>query len=137
MASSYPKAIKTLAFSSSFHLDTTNCPISGWSAFKITILAALRVFPPERIVPAMASAPFIKDTGPEDFPRFEIFSLEDLRLERFMPAPEPPEKIIISVRYHSAMDSLSSVMDNIKQAEHWGFFSTPTLNQTGELNEAR
>src|SRR3989344_5188568 len=100
MESSYPKAINALAFSSSFHLDTMKCLISGWLAFK-------------------------------------IFSLEDLRLERFMPAPEPPEKIIISVRYHSAMDSLSSVMDNIKQAEHWGFFSTPTLNQTGELNEAR
>src|SRR3989338_11461115 len=136
MASSYPKAISALAFSSSFHLDTTNCPISGWSAFKITILAALRVFPPERIVPAIASAPFIKDTGPEDFPRFEIFSLDERSGEIFTPEPEPPAKINISVRYHSAMDSLSSVMDKIKQAEHWGFFSTPTLNQTGELNEA-
>src|SRR3990167_9490552 len=136
MASSYPKAISALAFSSSFHLDTMNCLMSGWSAFKITILAARRVFPPERIVPAIASAPFIKDTGPEDLPLFEIVSLEDLKGEMFMPDPEPPENINISVRYHSAIDSLSSVTDKIKQAEHCGFFSKPTLNQTGELNDA-
>src|SRR3990167_5533494 len=136
MASSYPKAISALAFSSSFHLDTMNCLMSGWSAFKITILAARRVFPPERIVPAIASAPFIKDTGPEDLPRLEIFSRDDLKGEMFIPEPEPPEKINISVRYHSAMDSLSSAMDKIKHAEHCGFFSTPTLNQTGELNDA-
>src|SRR3989344_670548 len=128
-------AMSALAFSSSFHLDTTNCPISGWSAFKITIFAARRVFPPERIVPAMASAPFIKDTGPEDLPLSVIFSFEDRSAEILMPDPDPPEKINISVRYHSAIDSLSSVMDKIKHAEHCGFFSTPTLNQTGELNE--
>src|SRR3989338_1877870 len=109
--------------------------MSGGSASRITIFAALRVLPPERMVPAMASDPFIKETGPEDLPRFAIFSFEDRRGERLIPAPEPPEKIIISVRYHSAMDSLSSVIFKIKHAEHCGFSSTPTLNQTGELND--
>src|SRR3989338_425308 len=129
-------AMSALAFSSSFHLETIKVLTSGWFAFKITILAALRVFPPERIVPAIASAPFIKDTGPDDLPRPAIFSLEERSGEMLTPEPEPPEKIIISVRYHSAMDSLSSVMDKIKHAEHCGRFSTPTLNQTGELKEA-
>ena len=32
-----------------------------------------------------------------------------------------------------AMESSTELM---KQAEHWGFFSTPTLNQTGELKAA-
>src|SRR3989344_5840142 len=88
------------------------------------------------MVPAMASAPFIKDTGPEDFPRFEIFSKEERNGETLIPLPDPPENINISVLYHSDIDSLSSVTDKMKQAEHCGFFSTPTLNQTGELNEA-
>src|SRR3989338_8724316 len=109
--------------------------MSGWSALRITIFAARRGLPPERIVPAIASAPFINETGPEDLPRFAICSREDRSGEILTPAPEPPEKIIISVRYHSAIDSLSSVMCKIKHAEHCGFFSTPTLNQTGELNE--
>src|SRR3989344_2495021 len=136
MASSYPAAINAFAFSSSFHLDIMNCLMSGWSAFKITIFAALLVFPPDLIVPAIASAPFMNETGPEDFPRFAMFSLDERRAERLIPAPEPPENIIISVLYHSAIDSFESAIDNIKQAEHCGFFSTPTLNQTGELNAA-
>src|SRR3989344_366955 len=137
MESSYPADISAFAFSSSFHLESTNCFISGWSAFKITIFAARLVLPPDLIVPAMASAPFIKDTGPEDFPRLAIFSLDERSAERLMPAPEPPENIIISVLYHSAIDSLESSIDKMKHAEHCGFFSTPTLNQTGELNAAR
>src|SRR3989344_5341660 len=129
-------AMSAFAFSSSFHFEITKVLTSGWSAFKITILAARRVLPPERIVPAIASAPFIKDTGPEDLPRLARFSLEERSGEILMPEPEPPANIIISVLYQSAMDSLSSVMDKMKQAEHWGFFSTPTLNQTGELKDA-
>src|SRR3989344_8741158 len=130
-------AMSAFAFSSSFHFEITKVLTSGWSAFKITILAALRVLPPERIVPAIASAPFIKETGPEDLPRFEICSCDERSGERLIPAPDPPEKIIISVLYHSAMDSLESSMFKIKHAEHCGFFSTPTLNHTGELNDPR
>src|SRR3989338_2457826 len=137
MESSYPKAINALAFSSSFHLETMKVFISGWLAFKITILAARRVLPPERIVPAIASAPFIKDTGPDDLPRFAMDSRDERSGERLMPAPDPPEKINISVLYHSDIDSLESSMFKIKHAEHCGFFSTPTLNHTGELNDPR
>ncbi len=34
------------------------------------------------------------------------------------------------------MDSMVSSTELMKQAEHWGFFSMPQLNQTGELNDA-
>ena len=86
-------------------------------------------------MPAIASAPFIKEIGPDAFPFLEIGSNEDLIFERFTPAPDPPEKINISVLYHSAIDSLLSRTSKIKQAEHCGFSSMPKLNHTGELNE--
>ena len=31
---------------------------------------------------------------------------------------------------------MESSTELMKHAEHWGWASTPTLNQTGELNEA-
>ena len=34
------------------------------------------------------------------------------------------------------MDSIESCTELMKQAEHWGRCSIPTLNQTGELKEA-
>ena len=42
-----------------------NSSMSGWSALRITILAARRVLPPDLIVPADASAPRMKLTGPD------------------------------------------------------------------------
>jgi len=42
-----------------------NSSTSGWSMSSTTILAARRVLPPDLIVPADASAPRMKDTGPE------------------------------------------------------------------------
>src|SRR2546421_3584090 len=45
-----------------------NSTMSGWSTFKITILAARRVLPPLLITPAKASKPFMKLTGPEAMP---------------------------------------------------------------------
>src|SRR4051812_49589296 len=55
-------------------------------------------------------------------------------LERLMPDPEPPRKIVPSLVFQSRIDSIVSSTERMKQAEHCGFSSKPTLNQTGELN---
>ena len=63
-------------------------------------------------------------------------SREERMVERLMPEPEPPLKIMPSVRHQSRIDSMSSSTERMKQAEHWGFSLTPTLNQTGLLKQA-
>ena len=52
------------------------------------------------------------------------------------PEPEPPRKMIPSRRIQSRMESIESSIERMKHAEHCGFSSNPTLNQTGELNAA-
>src|SRR3989344_7291404 len=104
--------------------------------FKITILAARRVVPPDLIAPAEASAPRIKETGPEAVPPNDNFSLEERNLDKFTPEPEPCLKIIPSFLIQSKIDSILSSTDKMKQAEHCGFSRTPTLNQTGLLKAA-
>ena len=99
-------------------------------------MAARRVLPPDLIVPAHASAPRMKDTGPEARPPLDSCSLEERILERLMPEPEPPRKIMPSLVFQSRIDSIVSSTERMKQAEHCGFSSKPTLNQTGELNAA-
>ena len=111
--------------------------MSGCPASKITILAALLVVPPDLMAPADESAPRMNETGPDAIPPPERDSLEERRGERLMPEPEPPLKIMPSVLIHSMMDSMLSLIERIKHAEHCGGFLTPTLNQTGELNAAR
>ena len=54
-------------------------------------------------------------------------------VERLLPAPEPNLKSIASVLARSMMLVIESWTELMKQAEHWGFASIPTLNQTGEL----
>ena len=56
--------------------------------------------------------------------------------ERLMPEPEPPRKIMPSLVFQSRIDSIVSSTERMKQAEHCGCSSKPTLNQTGELNAA-
>ena len=92
--------------------------MSGWSIFKITILAARRVVPPDLIIPATESAPLMKETGPEDAPPPDKNSFLERRLERLMPAPEPPLKTIPSVLIQSKIEFMSSSTERIKQAEH-------------------
>src|SRR5215469_2133374 len=85
------------------------------------------------MVPALASAPRMKETGPLAVPPEASSSLLDRILERLTPAPEPPLKIRPSSRYHSRIDSIVSSTDKMKQADTcWGE-AVPTLNQTGEL----
>ena len=97
-----------------------------------TIFAARRVLPPDLIVPADASAPRMNETGPEAYPPFDSCSWEERRRERLIPEPEPPRKMTPSRRIQSRIESIESSIE----AEHCGFSSKPTLNHTGELNDA-
>src|SRR5215213_6069767 len=120
---------------SSRALVSTNSSMSGWSTSRTTIFAARRVAPPDLIVPADASAPRMKETGPEAVPPEESSSLEERMRERFRPAPEPPLKMKPSSLYQFRIESIESSTDRMKQAETCCGLGVPTLNQTGELNE--
>ncbi len=52
-----------------------------------------------------------------------------------MPEPEPPLKIVPSSPYQLRIERMVSSTARMKQAEHCGCSSAPTLNQTGELND--
>src|SRR5206468_8866522 len=89
--------------------------------------------PPDLIVPAEASAPRMKETGPLAVPPLESSSLEDRMRDRFRPAPEPPLKMKPSSLYQLRIESIESSTERMKQAlTCWGL-CVPTLNQTGEL----
>src|SRR5690349_625788 len=110
-----------------------NSSTSGWSTSMITILAARRVAPPDLIVPALASAPRMKLTGPDAVPPDERSSLEARMRDRLTPAPEPPWKIRPSSLYQSRMDGIESSTERMKHALTCCGDAVPTLNQTGEL----
>src|SRR5437764_13902024 len=78
----------------------------------------------------------MNDTGPEAWPPFESCSCDERSRERLTPEPEPPRKITPSRRIQSRIESIESSIERMKHALHCGFSSKPTLNQTGELNEA-
>ena len=113
---SNPASRSTRTFSSSRALVAMNSATSGWSTSSTTILAARRVAPPDLIVPAEASAPRMKDTGPLAVPPEDSSSLLDRILDRLTPAPEPPLKIRPSSRYHSRMASMVSSTERMKHA---------------------
>ena len=133
---SKPASRSAAAFFSSSALHQMKCSMSGWSTSRTTIFAARRVLPPDLIVPAQASAPRMKLTGPEAVPPFDRCSIEPRMLERLIPEPEPPRKILPSLVFQSRIDSIVSSTLRMKQAEHCGVSSKPTLNQTGELKAA-
>src|ERR1700761_7232563 len=133
---SKPASRRAAALSSSLALHQMNSLMSGWSTLSTTIFAARRGLPPDLIVPAQESAPRMNDTGPLARPPFERGSSEPRMCERLRPEPEPPRKIMPSRVFQSRIDSIVSSTDRMKQAEHCGCSSKPTLNQTGELNAA-
>src|SRR5215216_2344199 len=133
---SNPASRSAAALSSSLALHQMKSRMSGWSTSSTTILAARRVLPPDLIVPAQASAPRMKETGPEAVPPLPSGSIDPRMLERLMPEPEPPRKMLPSLVFQSRIDSIVSCTLRMKQAEHCGCSSKPTLNQTGELNAA-
>ena len=53
--------------------------------------------------------------------------------ERLIPEPEPPRKIVPSLVFQPRIDSIVSSTLRMKQAEHCGCSSKPTLNQTGRV----
>src|SRR3990172_144296 len=97
-----------------------NSATSGWSALRMTILAARRVFPPLLITPANASYPFMKLTGPEAIPPPDIRSLLERIGDRFDPAPEPNLKSIASVLARSMIELMLSSTELIKHAFYHG-----------------
>src|SRR3954453_12308920 len=96
---SKPASRSARILSSSRALVSMNSSMSGWSTSRTTILAARRVAPPDLMVPAEASAPRMKETGPEAVPPEDSSSLDERMRERLRPAPEPPLKIRPSSRY--------------------------------------
>src|SRR5262245_14447862 len=131
---SNPASRSTRIFSSSRALVSTNSSMSGWSTSSTTILAARRVAPPDLMVPAEASAPRMKLTGPLAVPPEERSSSFDDRMrERLSPAPEPPLKIRPSSLYQFRIESIESSTARMKQALTCCGEVVPTLNHTGEL----
>src|SRR3990172_8643642 len=119
------------AFFSSFALHQTKSRTSGWSTLRMTILAARRVLPPDLIVPAEASAPRMNETGPLAVPPPVPRSFEERSVDRLMPEPEPPLKIVPSSTYQLRIEDMWSSTARMKQAEHCCDVSgTPRLNHT-------
>src|SRR5215813_12636747 len=124
------------ALRSSSSLQRMKSTTSGWSMLRMTILAARRVLPPDLMTPAEASAAFMNETGPDAVPPPASLSFDDRIFERLTPEPDPPLKMIPSLRYQPRIDSIVSSTDRMKQAEHCGRASMPTLNHTGLLKQA-
>src|SRR3954466_1888890 len=130
---SKPASRSTRILSSSRALVSMNSSMSGWSTSSTTIFAARRVAPPLLMVPADASAPRMKETGPLAVPPDDSSSLDDRMWDRLRPAPEPPLKIRPSSRYQFRIESIVSSSARMKHAETCCGEVVPTLNQTGEL----
>src|SRR3954452_13381250 len=77
----------------------------------------------------------MNDTGPEAMPPADILSRLPRIGERLTPAPDPNLNSIASVLARSMIEDMSSWTELMKHAEHCGRSLTPTLNQTGELND--
>src|SRR4029450_59079 len=128
--------MRAQAFFSSSTLQLMNSITSGWSAFRMTILAARRVLPPDLMTPANASYPFMNDTGPDAVPPPASSSFDDRIDERLLPVPDPNLKSMPSVLARPRIDSMVSSTELMKHAEHCGALSKPQLNQTGLLKAA-
>src|SRR5215203_1264566 len=112
---SNPASRSAAALSSSLALHQMKSRMSGWSMSSTTIFAARRVLPPDLIVPAQASAPRMKETGPEAVPPLDSGSIEPRMLERLIPDPEPPRKKLPSLVFHARIDSIVSSTERMKQ----------------------
>src|SRR6059058_2747431 len=132
---SKPASRSARILSSSRAFVSMNSSMSGWSTSSTTIFAARRVAPPLLMVPADASAPRMKLTGPLAVPPDESSSLDERIRERLRPAPEPPLKMKPSSLYQFRIESMESSTDRMKHALTCCGDGVPTLNQTGELNE--
>src|SRR3954452_8951182 len=132
---SNPASRRARILSSSRAFVSTNSSMSGRSTSRTTIFAARRAAPPDLIVPALASAPRMKETGPLAVPPLDSSSLLERMRDRFSPAPDPPLKMNPSSLYQLRIESIESSTERMKQALTCCGDAVPTLNQTGELNE--
>src|SRR5438270_7022144 len=130
---SNPASRSARILSSSRAFVSMNSSTSGWSTSRMTILAARRVAPPDLIVPAEASAPRMKLTGPDAVPPEDSSSFDERMRDRLRPAPEPPLKIRPSSRYQLRIESIVSSTERMKHALTCCGEVVPTLNHTGEL----
>src|SRR5690349_13676505 len=103
---SYPASRSARILFSSRALVSMNSSMSGWSMSRTTIFAARRVAPPDLMVPAEASAPRMKLTGPDAVPPLLSGSFEARMRDRLTPEPEPPLKIKPSSLYQSDRKSV-------------------------------
>src|SRR6267154_5477013 len=103
---------------------------SGWSMFRMTILAARLVLPPDLITPAKASKPFMKLSGPLAVPPPLSCSVDDRNVERLVPVPDPHLKSMPSVFAKVRIESRESCTELMKHAEHCGFLYPVTPNST-------
>src|SRR3979411_3517460 len=94
--------------------------MSGWSMFRIALLAARLVLPPDLITPAKASKPFMKLSGPLAIPPPLRPSVDERSGDRFVPVPDPHLKSMPSVLARVRMESRESFTELMKQAEHCG-----------------
>src|SRR5262249_31408397 len=121
------------ALRSSRALHSMKSSTSGWSALRMTIFAARRVFPPDLIAPANESNPRMNDTGPDAVPPPFRCSRDERSVDRLDPVPDPHLNSMPSVLASVRIESIESSTLLMKHAEHCGCSSTPTLNHTGEL----
>src|SRR5438105_14176881 len=105
---SNPASARARALRSSMALHQMKSRRSGWSTLRTTILAARRVLPPDLMVPALASAPRMNETGPLAVPPPPSGSFDDRILDRLMPDPEPPLEMVPSSTYQLRMDDIVS-----------------------------
>src|SRR5438034_370655 len=77
----------------------------------------------------------MKETGPDAVPPPLSCSFDERSDEKLVPVPEPHLNSMPSVFARLRIDSIVSSTELMKQAEHCGCGSTPTLNHTGELND--
>src|SRR5205823_1486122 len=112
-----PPSVRLDAVPSCSTLQLMISAMSGWSALRITILAARRFLRPDLITPAKASKPVMKETGPDAVPPPARRSREERSGERFVPVPEPYLNSIPSVLARVRIDSILSSTLLIKQAE--------------------
>src|SRR3954451_4424129 len=78
----------------------------------------------------------MKLTGPDAVPPPASSSFDERIGDRLVPVPDPNLNSIPSVRASVRIESIVSLTELMKQAEHCGAFSKPQLNQTGLLNAA-
>ena len=76
----------------------------------------------------------MKLMGPDAVPPPDSGSRDERILDRLIPDPEPPLKMIPSLPIQLRIESIVSSTDRMKQAELCGFSRVPMLNHTGELN---